>query len=611
MSLHSKLRKVAKMKKSLLFGWLLGLLVSCDLVPGGRGFSSINDSTGADLDYVFDMSAVPRLVIRVSTNQWNTLLTNFDTYSRNEQMVRADFIFDKDGRQVMVNNIGFRMRGNTSLSRPAISLDTNTWSVIPFGLHHEQYYLYISGHFKISFNEFVPGQRLYGLRNLTLKFFNNDPLYAREVYGYDLNRRFGIWATPRISYARLYVEFAETGESVYYGPYMMIETVDREFIQSRFPDSPDGFLWKCLYQSYPPDMHAATPADAFGVEINTLSNSWTPTYDLKTRKDELAAGRAQFMNFIQQLNSFTPGSAALKVWLEENFEVEQFLRALAVGTQLGHWDSLWNLRNNYYFYFDNYGKAFFIPYDHDNVLGTGVTNFANPATYDVAALTNTGPVLCDQILSIPVYRLAYFGYLSDLIDHKQEYFDLTASTNRIRQWQDLISPYLSGIDAVPESKNNGFVISDNTAPWGHFDDFRVFTGDESGDGTNGTECNYFKSRSQFTAQQLGLPHRTWSVYRHDYSQMYFTGSWPGLDWTNSLRMELVADHTWQITMTNTMPTNWFKFKTHQYNWTYDEWGDANHDGVGELHEYYSPETTNLGIVTYIFNERTLQYTPFR
>ncbi len=590
-------------------------LAACDLAGPGRSFSSESrtGTTEADIDYVFDINAVPAITILISTNEWNTLLTNYDTRSDNEEMVHADLTFDKNGEIVTLYDIGFRIRGNTSRSRPEVCFDPDVWTNLPGGLHGEGANFYTSTHFRIGFDHFVSGQKLYGLKNLNLKWFKDDPLYMREIYGYDLFRRFGVWCTPQNTYTRVYVQFKETGENIYFGPYNMIEAVDKVFLKTHFTNNSDGFLWKCLYKTYGASMNYPVPEDAFGVEQASLTNVWTPTYDLKSRKTELDTARAQFQAFLQDLNSLTPGSASLYNWLESHLAVDLFLRTLAVGTMIGHWDSYWNLGQNYYFYFDNTGKAYFIPYDHDNILGTGTFTFLNPATYDVTDMPGAwgeDRPLVDQVLSIPAYRQVFYNYLAELIAEDSPYFGYQASTNRIMAWRALISPYMTGIEVAAENKNNFNTISDAPGWWGQYPDFRIFSGDESGNATNGTECNYFKSRAQFTAMQLGLPHITWSPYSHNYSQVYITGNWPGLDWTNSLRMNLVSDYTWQITMTNAGPTTWFKFKTHQFSWAYDEWGDPNHDGIGDLHDGQSPWTTNTGLVIFTFNEQTLQMTPY-
>jgi len=64
-----------------------------------------------DLDYVFDLEALPVITIEISSNDFNTVIDNYDENPGNKDYVIADFIFDKDGKIDRFDNIGFRLRG--------------------------------------------------------------------------------------------------------------------------------------------------------------------------------------------------------------------------------------------------------------------------------------------------------------------------------------------------------------------------------------------------------------------------------------------------------------------------------------------------------------------
>ncbi len=459
-----------------------------------------------DLAYVFDLSAVPVVTISLSVDEWNTILTNYDTLPENEVSVHADFIFDKQGQIETNLNVGLRIRGNYSRRRPEgdnpnYSIDSN-----PGVLHNSGTTYYHSTHFRIGFTDFTNGTKFHGLRNINFKWFKDDPNYAREIYCYDLFRRFGVTTAPKASYARLYIHLNETDETLYFGVYAMIEALDQSYLNAHFTNNNKGYLWKCLSG----DMSFSS---GMGIAENTLTTAYTPPYDLKTQKEEFTNAQNIFVNFINQLNALGNGTTALQSWLLNNMDVDGFLKTLAVTAIVGSWDSYWYTGGNYYFYFDEDGKGHYIPYDFDNTLGT--SNGVNSGTFDLTRLQDYGRPLVQKVFSIAAFRTTYKNYLTQLIKKSNPYFDITYSTNRIKAWQNMIQPYMIGQDVVGDAENYSNMIADFPARawagtgWGNQDFYRLFSGDDSGNGNTLPGANFFKTRSQFAASQLGLAHMTW------------------------------------------------------------------------------------------------------
>jgi hypothetical protein len=88
---------------------------SFDVVGSDYDYEVLND---ANLEYVFDLEALPSIVLHVFSNDWNTLLTNFDANENNKENIPAIFSFDKDGTVEIVSNIAIRIRGYHSRVRP-------------------------------------------------------------------------------------------------------------------------------------------------------------------------------------------------------------------------------------------------------------------------------------------------------------------------------------------------------------------------------------------------------------------------------------------------------------------------------------------------------------
>ena len=57
----------------------------------------------------------------------------------------------------------------------------------------------------------------------------DDPNYVRELYCYDLFRRYGIWTAAHDVYCRLWLKVGDA-EPAYFGVYEMIEPIEGVFL---------------------------------------------------------------------------------------------------------------------------------------------------------------------------------------------------------------------------------------------------------------------------------------------------------------------------------------------------------------------------------------------
>jgi hypothetical protein len=220
----------------------------------------------------------------------------------------------------IIDSVGVRNRGNTSIDnfkRPI----------------------------KIDFREFG-GAKFYDHKKFNLKTEPNDPSLLREYLGLYVMREAGVPAA-RASFATVYIN----GE--YMGLYLNIEQIDDEFLDRRF-DNDTGNLYKCLYHDVPADLR----------DESTASDN--QRYVIKTNEE--INDRSKLVDLINVLaDSDNPD---FKSELAGIFEIDMFLKYMAVESLLGHWDSPTMLANNYYLYENELsGKTVLIPYDLDNTLG--------------------------------------------------------------------------------------------------------------------------------------------------------------------------------------------------------------------------------------------------
>lgn len=343
---------------------------------------------------VFDDTMVGEVHILIDPASLEFIL-KFEN-SQSDSIFRAAFIFKNaviPGDTL--DNIGFRLRGNTSRGAKKKS-------------------------FKIDINHFVAGRQFYDLEKLNLNGEHNDPSIIRSKLCWDLLNSRGI-PSSRANYVKLFIN------NEYRGLYLNVEHIDDEFIQKRFGNQ-DGNLYKCLY-----------PADLvfFGSnpELYKKLQENRRVYDLKTNRSK--DDYSDLAQFIDVLNN-TPQSL-FKQEIEKIFNVHTFVKWLAANVIVGSWDDYWFLKNNYYLYHNTATDKFeFIPYDYDNTYGVDWVggDWGKRNIYNWGESREKRP-LATRILSVPEYRAAYTRHIHHLIQHE---FSFERQAPRINFLKEMITP---------------------------------------------------------------------------------------------------------------------------------------------------------------------------
>ena len=296
------------------------------------------------------------------------------------------------------------------------------------------------------------------MKGVILKRFKDDFTYSREIFGYNYFRDCGVWTAPRAGYTRLLLDIVEEDgsiEKVDYGVYAMIENIDKQFLKERTSEEKGGDfngnkgnLWKCTWKNGSgPNFRNDYEDYYFGVEeikLDPSEPSFEYNYDLKTNKDKLDKAKTEIKGWINELNSLNDSdSSAIKAWYEEKMDVDLFLKTYAVNVILGMWDDYWINNNNYYFYFDKDGKAYFIPYDYDNILGTNgcSTDAAKKNPLEWGNLNDGNHPLIQKIMKVPEFVNKYKEYLIQF-SNAESGFDYTKASAKIRTWQNMIKDYI-------------------------------------------------------------------------------------------------------------------------------------------------------------------------
>jgi spore coat protein H len=427
---------------------------------------------------LFNLKDLPEIQLTVPLKDWNTLLTNYDLNPKNDKKVVARFDFVLNGKLIKLDSIGLRLRGNTSRRRPE-GTNGQVHNELSPDWHH--------CHFGLDFSKFKEKQQFSGLDKMNLKWFKDDATYSREIYCYDLFRRYGIWTAPKASYCKVTILVQGDSKPAYFGVYEMIESIDEVFISNRKDKwgSSLGFLWKGGWSgSYNADFVQTASIGVEDVKLDPSKSKYF-AYDLKIREAELATAKSELIQFIQDLNTKT--DADFKFWIMTKMDVPLFLKTYAVNVMVGMWDDYWVNGNNFYFYFAGNNKAYFIPYDYDNTLGTSAI-IANSGTQNPLqwGQINVRP-LVNKILAIPEYKLLYKSYLKELIQPNLDLFDATKSMQRIGVWRNLVQAHINN------DTNEDMYLVDSPAQWGNAPFYRLFSGNDQG-GANG-DANFFKTKA--------------------------------------------------------------------------------------------------------------------
>ena len=415
--------------------------------------------------YIFDLSALPEIHIEVSLSEWNRLLAAYDADMNTDEYIHCDARFIKEGTTHAITDAGLRLRGNTSRRRPEGNSGEQHKATGTDWRHV---------HFMLNLRKYVKddAHTIGGVRKIHLKWCKDDPTYVREMYCYNLFRRYGIEAGIMTSYCRLWLKVQGDERETYFGVYEMLEAIDEQYLKARkglFGDA-DHNLWKCGYGA---DL-SSTADNLFVSDDDAGTANWA--YVLKTNTENYAAAKNQLVDFILKLKGKSDES--LRAWIPTVCNVELLLKTYAVNVAVGMWDDYWVNKNNYYIYFNTSDQLtyqfFFIPYDYDNTLGT--SSIIDAGRQDPLNWGNSGHPLIQRLLKFPEYRKIYVDALNELCA-SDELFKMEGSVARIKGWQQLIISHISNDTGEDMS------ISDRPASWGNHSEYRLMD-----TGTN----NFFK-----------------------------------------------------------------------------------------------------------------------
>jgi len=317
----------------ILIGGMVGLLL---LASSGCGESSISGSDtsgmnsgdmntpgvnigGSDNSALFAASSVIDFNLVFTDAEWAKLIYIHD-HPPKDNMQPKEYV-----------HCGFEFRGvlfPDAACRPKASPEL--W-------HEEQ-----KPQFAIRFDHWNSKGRFYGLRRINFEANQYNPAPVRDRLAMWLMQKAGLH-TPRVNHARV----LKNGQ--YFGLYMNIEQIDKEFIEYQFKDS--------------------------------TGNLYSQGRELETNKKANDYSRIQKLWDLVELEPLNGNHANFFVQLDQLLDMPTMLRLTAAEVVLPTGDNWSNGSSNYYYYDDPLTQRFvMMPWDLDTLL-----DYASPPNADIYA----------------------------------------------------------------------------------------------------------------------------------------------------------------------------------------------------------------------------------
>ncbi|MEQ9306860.1 MAG: CotH kinase family protein [Marinoscillum sp.] len=363
-----------------------------DFEPSDWTIETHSNDIDPNFNEVFPDDEVKRLDIVISSDRWAVMLADMTSLygpfgsggrdnsfaDENPVFVPAEIFYE--GKQWY--RAGIRFKGNSSLA--------STWKSGKMKLS-----------FKLDFDEFeddypqIKNQRFYGFKQLSLKNNYNDKSFLREKVAGDIFRNAGL-ASAHTAFYTVYVDHGDG--PIYFGLYTLVEEVDDTVIDSQFSNN-GGNLYK-------PD------GDGANFASGTFSES---TFEKQTNED--AADWTDIQNLFTALHAETRTTDA-EVWregLETVFDVDVFLKYLAVNTVIQNWDTYGRMTHNYFLYNNPKNNLLtWIPWDNNEALQNG--NMGGSLPLNFSGLSSNQWPLIGYLYAEETYRAQYEANVEEVIN---------------------------------------------------------------------------------------------------------------------------------------------------------------------------------------------------
>ncbi|WP_409344559.1 CotH kinase family protein [Paenibacillus sp. MBLB4367] len=360
----------------LIIGLALALMPDNGGSPDGKADTSATANASKIQENVFPKDKVIDVKITIDENDFQSMLDN----AAAEELKTASV----DYNGIHYDNIGIRTKGNLSL-RSVVNSESDRYS------------------FKLSFDEYLSNQTLYGIGKINLNNNYSDATYMREFMTYELAEQMGL-PVPGYSFVNVYVN------DKLWGFYLAVEQIGDAYLERNFGDS-SGALYKAEMNGNGGDLK--------------WQDSSLSSYPALVQKSASSGGDA-LIRMLDELNNGTD--------YENVLDVEEALKYIALNTVTSNMDSyLGSNKQNYYLY-ENKGVFSVLPWDYNMAFGGfgGSQIYIDEPTQGAV----TERPLIAKLLAVDKYKEKYHDIIRSAL---QGYLAPDAFTARAQEIADMIS----------------------------------------------------------------------------------------------------------------------------------------------------------------------------
>ena len=317
-------------------------------------------------DELFDLNSEVDISIDISKEQISNMQKDFEFYwakhTRSSVYRICDSVtFTINGKKYVIDDVGIRMKGTTSRCN----------------FFDDVIGIYNLVNLRICFNCTFDDTGDYGLetrvwntkeekqkrknrtfatmKTMELKWnITADNTYVRTIYMQEIFKNYGVPA-QKCNLSTLSMGGCQLGL------YRFFEPVDENFIHRYFPEQDWG---GDLYKVRCTERSPATYSLGNDYAVASKKRRVTCNFDLKTNTD--TSRHESIKRLLEVINS----PDADKEDFENVADMDELALMTAINFAMGNQDDMRNNYNNHYVYFrKSDGKAVFIPYDNEIVLG--------------------------------------------------------------------------------------------------------------------------------------------------------------------------------------------------------------------------------------------------
>ncbi|KAG4087735.1 coth protein-domain-containing protein [Neocallimastix lanati (nom. inval.)] len=261
------------------------------------------------------------------------------------------------------HDIKIRFTGDFYSTHKYIPLSEEDWQISITGNYSR---MFTKQSFKISYKGEEDPK--FELKKFKLKGFPNDATMLREPISVELLKKVGI-PTYRGAFSRLYIN------NDYYGLYYYEDTMEKVYIKNLFHSKGKKSNIGPLFQAIP--YMGNYNASLNYIDDQALSYpNWNQTWDCKINGTEYGSKEESFtslINFMKKLNQTdftTINENELLHSVYDVFELDIFIRLLAMDYLLGRFHGYWRNPSNFLIYYHPPLKRYVIfPVDFTSSLG--------------------------------------------------------------------------------------------------------------------------------------------------------------------------------------------------------------------------------------------------